>query len=58
MASSNDLERLVVEREEAIYRERELKEEIVDVLIKEGLVDFFTVNWQKLNRVFVHKRRR
>jgi hypothetical protein len=58
MANANDLERLVKERDDAIHRERQLKEEIIDVLFKEGMTDFFTVNWNKLTRVFVHGRRR
>ena len=58
MSPEEIAEDLVKERNACLRREREIREEMVSLLVDQKMTDFFTVNWRKLERVFVHNRRR
>jgi len=40
-----------------LQRDREIKEELVEVLVEQKMTDFFSINWRKLNSTFVRGRR-
>lgn len=55
MSPEEIVENLLHERIAAIQRQHDIKEELVKVLLDQKMTEFFSVDWSKLNRVFLGK---
>lgn len=46
---------LVREHYDILARNEEIKQQIVETLVKENMIEFFSVNWKKLHLEFIKR---